>query len=261
MYRRIILLNNPGIPNVNYRPSVFSVQERYRNYFMSPMGGYWDNDDEIMEMPEDMNDIEQSVWLEETIKNLNLLADYSIIVFTGHGGAVINAGGVNECIQLSSGAFYPIQSLMPKAGKRRTIIIDACRCPISLNEAEIKKQEQLFERYYVNIDGVACRDYYNRLVMEAEPHYELAQSTQLGQEAYATLTGSAFSDALFATIKGNDATWKSAALGMENGEFSFDLERLIEMSKAQILAHGQVPQFTADSDERFPFYAVKRVRM
>lgn len=261
MYRRILLLNNPGIPNVNYRPTVFSVQERYRNYFMSPMGGYWDNDYEIMEMPEGMNGIEQSMWLEGTIKNLNLLADYSIIVFTGHGGAVKNAGNVNECIQLSSGALFPIQSLMPEAGKSRTIIIDACRSLISLNEAEIKKQEQLFEKYYDNIDGIACRDHYNKLVTETEPHYEFAQSTQFDQKAYATITGSVFSDALFSTILSNDAIWKSAALGKENGELSFDLERLIEMSRPQMLAHGQVPQFTADSDERFPFYAVKRVRM
>ena len=261
MYRRILLLSNPGIPNVNYRPSVLTVQERYRNYFMSPMGGYWDNDDEIMEMPEGMKDFEQSIWLEETIKNLNLLAEYSIIVFTGHGGAVKNAGWVDECIQLSSGVLFPVQSLMPKAGKSRTVIIDACRCLISLNEAEIKKQEWLFERYYDNIDGIACRDYYNRLVMEAEPHYELAQSTQFGQEAYATSTGSAFSDALFSTIMSKDAIWKSAALGMETGDLSFDLERLIEMSRPKILDHGQVPQFTADSDERFPFYAVKRVRL
>ena len=258
MKRQLLLLNNPGIPNINYRPSVLSVQKRYKNYFMSPIGGYWD-ETEILEMPGGLNNIEQQGWLSQAIMNLNSgLYSYSIIVFTGHGASLVHEGYAYDCIQLSAGALFPVSEICFGKGVRRTVIIDACRNRTNLNESQLKQQEILFDNLASDLKGLFCRDYYNKQVMTSNPHVELLQSTELGSKAYATMTGSVFSDALFTTIADCNTMWKAMAKGMDDGELRFDLERLMEMSKEKMVSAKQIPMFSSTSEDRFPFYVVKR---
>ena len=48
MKRRALLIMNPGKIGVNFVPSVPKVIERYKNFLMSPAGGAWSDEEEIL---------------------------------------------------------------------------------------------------------------------------------------------------------------------------------------------------------------------
>lgn len=262
MHRRLLLLNNPGIPGTsNYAPSVCDATERYRSFFKSPLGGFWD-DDEIMEMPPNLDKDCQSVWISAAIDTLNTLTDYSIIVFTGHGGAVVQGCGTVECIQLSGGNLYPIDSLLgTQSLVKRTVIIDACRCFTWLNESEQLDKDNISIRELTKgLNNLDCRDFYNSLIENSPIHVELIQSTQYGQVARASQTGSIFCDSLFKIIYDNASTWNMVALGNGENQNIKTTEELVGSTRLLMGPLGQIPQFRTNivGNERFPFYAVRR---
>lgn len=262
MNRRLLLLNNPGIPGTkNYAPSVFEATERYKAFFKSSLGGCWD-DGEIMEMPANLDKDCQIVWLSAAIDTLNSLTDYSIIVFTGHGGAVVQGYGTVECVQLSGGNLYPINSLLATQTQvKRTVIIDACRCFTWLNESEqLDKDKAALKVLTKDLNNTDCRDYYNALISEMPIHWELIQSTQYGQVAHASQTGSVFCDSLFKVIYDKASTWNMTALGNDEHQMSKTLEDVVGDARLIMGRLGQIPQFRTNNvgTERFPLFAVKR---
>lgn len=60
--RKLLLLANPGIQGVNWAPQVFNVLERYKQYFKSPVGGYW-QDDEIIDYQDIADSQAEANWV------------------------------------------------------------------------------------------------------------------------------------------------------------------------------------------------------
>jgi hypothetical protein len=185
-----------------------------------------------------------------------------MIVFTGHGGAVIKGYNKEECIELLGGNLFPISSLCASHSKiKRTVIIDACRCFTWLNESvQLDKDRMSVKELTKDLNAIDCRDYYNELISDLPEHYELIQSTQLGEVARASQTGSVFCDALFTIIYGQASTWNMAALCNNNHVTCKSTEELVHGADGIMSPIGQHPQFSTNclTTERFPFYAVRR---
>ena len=263
MQRRLLLLTNEGVKGTSsHRPSVQDAAERYRIFFKSPLGGCWD-DGEIIDMPTNLTPECQAVWLSGVLSQLNTLTTYSVIIFTGHGGAVkVGYNGV-ECIQLQGGYLYPIENLLEEPSQiKRTVIVDACRCRTWLTEDEQHDKDRAAiatATKYLNASD--CRDYYNELINNTPAHVELVQSTQYGEPAHASQTGSVFCDSLFNVIYSNATTWNMTALCNGHDSFLKTTETLVNSATPSMEAIGQKPQFRVFGNDsgRFPFYAVKRV--
>lgn len=244
MQRKLLLLCNPGYEECgNYVPQAIKITEAYRQYFQSSVGGVW-RDDEIDEMPNYLIGMGQNLWLANKIKEYDKL-DYSLIVFVGHGGT----SGNSDYIQLRGGKLFAIKDLYRNENTiKRTIIIDSCR---SFIEPDIFNL--LIETLEKNIED--CRNLYNAIIKDAKPHYELLQSTQYGELAKTTVTGSVFSDAFFNVMKRNISNWKSQAI---NEKQSFKtINGILGLIKTEMGSYGQIPQYTNISDSYFPIFAIK----
>ena len=217
--RKLLLLCYPGERNVNELPQVRAVIERYRNYFQSPVGGFWGNY-EIITEPQTLNYIEETVWISSTLQTLNNpMFNYTMIVFVGHGG-IINQ---EDHIQLPKGTLLPLSQLLAPVDAvdriKRTIIIDACRSFVGSTQHQlILEQRQYSEEE--KLIGIRCRDFYNRKIAEIAPHVDLIQSTAYGDVAHATPIGSAYSDAFFETITSQVSQWNANAMAFEPKSFT-----------------------------------------
>lgn len=260
MNRKLLLLCNPGIVGQNYVAHVPAILERYRRYFMSPVGGYWCSD-EIDEMPAHICDCKaQITWLATKLAEYNKSSiDYSMIVFVGHGGAVFG----HDYLQLSSGGRIKVLDLLPtnkeEASRiKRCIIIDACRTFVGAAQDRILLESKSFSGDDM-LEGEDCRDLYNKYIANVAPHTEILQSTQYGEPAWVTSGGSAFSDALFDVLQDEVPLWNNLALGDRNGQCVRTVNDILPEVRNKMGESGQVPEFTSlPSSEPFPFYAVWR---
>ena len=247
MQRKLLLLCNPGYEEYrNYVPQTYDIIKAYKQYFKSAFGGVW-QDDEIDEMPDSLYGMGQNCWLAKKIEQYDKL-DYSMIVFIGHGGAYDKL----DFIQLSGGKAFAIKDLYRNENTiKRTIIIDSCRSYI---EPDILKL--LLEARKKNTED--CRCLYDNIIKEAEPHCELLQSTQYGELANTTETGSVFSDAFFNVLKKNISLWGTEALSNPEKQVVKTIQEILDLIRTEMLIYGQVPQYTNKSHSHFPIFAVKR---
>lgn len=256
MKRKALLIMNPGVQNQNFAPTVCNACLRYKNYLQSPVGGYWQND-EILELERLDDGLNLKSNLESKLKELNSPdIEYSLIIFVGHGGA---ANGLDS-IQLEDGTIISIENLKNASGNpnpiKRTVVVDACRCYAAVTPQQLILEQREFSGS--SIDGLACREFYNRLITESDSHIELIQSTQYGQFAHASQSGTAFIDALFDVIGDNNIFWNQSALMDNIGECSKSFPDILDDVKEKMTAYNQVPKFTSMSSNYFPLFALKR---
>lgn len=255
MSRKAFLIMNPGLlGDRNYAPTVENAYNRVKSYLKSPVGGYW-HDEEILELARvaDYENLEEDFCNKmEAVGNVDV--EYSLIVFIGHGGAVNG----NDSIQLKDRRIIPISTLITPVSPitKRMVIIDACRSYVAIPEIMLEQRAFAGDGQF---QGTWCRDYYNHLIAECEPHVELIQSTQYGQYAHGSQTGTAFMDALLGIIKDNLPLWNSLALMTYLGEYRATFRDLEGFVRTQMDAYGQVPQYTNASQCAFPLFALKRL--
>lgn len=261
MNRQLILISNPGNPNdTNYAPSTEDVIKRWRDFFQSPIGGYWqDGEIETYGEQRPLCSDELRRMIEVVLDTVQ--CDYSVIVFCGHGGSTIDG---KDAIQLpvpSQGddRLFPVENLLGLYGAnvRRTVIIDACRSLIPLTSQQLFEQKQYSEVY--RIDGVECGKFYNSLIMEANPHVELLQSTNLHNHAYGTATGSLYADTVSSLVNRESINWKRLALMNNYGQFDFSMLQMYESVHAALAPQGrQIPEHHSNVREfvSFPFVAM-----
>ncbi len=259
MNRKLLLIGNPGVQDVNYSPSVGLVLQRYKDFFKSEVGGYW-SESEIIEETSGFDKNSEVTWLALQLNELNQKTDYSVIVFVGHGGAYLG----NDYLQLSQGEPIPISCLMAPKGKewqiKRTIIVDACRSLMGATPQSLILESRAFSGEG-GLMGGYCRDYYNSLIDNCEPHVELLQSTKYGD--YARInpdhTGTAFSDAFFDTLDIQVPLWNQMALNDRCGQLSKGITDLLTDVQVGMVAYNQVPEYSRfGGDGEFPVYAVWR---
>lgn len=255
MKRRALLIQNPGKMGVNYVSSVTEAYDRFKNYLKSPVGGCWE-DKELLELNRlgPMGVLLQSDFVFK-LRELNQPdVDYSMVIFIGHGGAI---NGVDN-VQLEDGELIPI-SYFTQFGnpQKRTVIIDACRKYEPLDVQELICEQRGFSGDG-GLDAIACRDYYNDIISQSQPHVELLQSTQYDQYANGSKDGTAFTDALFHVLKTGNAIWKQKALMDKYGECHKSIPDILTDIQTNMAAYQQIPQYSNKSGSVFPIYAIKR---
>ena len=224
--RKLLLLCNPGREeDRNYTPAVFNVLNRYKEYFMSPVGGGWISSDveehnEIIEEPAGYDDEGEQTWLYDQIRKICRHTDYSIIVFVGHGD---------------------------------------CRTLAGRNQERIILEQRTFSGDNMLETG-PCRDLYNKQIQDCEPHFELIQSTRYGEPAYVNPegTGTAFSDALFGLLDVKVPQWNAMAMGVRTGQKTVTLNSLMTDIAQRMQVYHQVPQYSRTGEGDFPIYSVWR---
>ncbi len=262
MTRKLLLLGNPGFVGVNYSPSVAPVLKRYKDFFKSEVGGYWTDgvNGEIIEEPVGLDRKSEVTWLVFQLMELNKNTDYSVIVFVGHGGAYLG----NDQVQLSRGEVLPLSCLQAPLGMedkiKRTIIVDACRSLIGAAPQQLVLEEKAFSGEG-QLMGSYCRDYYNKVIEDCEPHVELLQSTKYGEFAKINPnhTGTAFSDALFDTFDKKVPHWNQEALGDRCGQLNKGIIDFLSDVQKGMVTYNQVPEYSRyGGNGNFPLYAVWR---
>lgn len=147
MTRFALIIGCPGIPDrPKYLPGVeFDIQNLY-SFLLSPMGGAWqDNEILVLRNPD-----------RETVKVIvaNIIADYSLIYFSGHGyfknHTYVGVSDGNISIR-------ELQTICP----RQMIIVDACRSFVpSQLSGFIGEQALTFPSSLTHQNARAQYDYY-----------------------------------------------------------------------------------------------------
>ena len=254
--RKLLLLANPGVRGCdNWAPQVLDVLERYRQYFQSPVGGYW-SDDEIVPYTDIPDPAAEASWVATHIADMTRNAEYSMIVFVGHGGVMQG----QDQIQLSKGALCPVSCLTDGMGLaiKRTVIIDACRSFIGATPQLLLEEQRTFSQAGLLLE-THCRDFYNEIWQNSSPHVELLQSTQYGMPARTTDRGTAFSDVLLNTVGGRTPLWNHLASVDPSREVSRSNQEVLQEACKSMGIFVQVPEITStDGSFSFPFFAVRR---
>lgn len=261
MKRKLLLLCNPGTPQINYVQHVTEVLNRYKAFFQSAVGGNWRNDallDEIDEMPIGLDENAQISWLAFKLADYAKNYDYSLIVFVGHGASC----PASDLIQLSGGGIVPVKDLCDDITQdkslKRTVIIDACRSAIGAQSHDLLTEGRAFSGAG-QIECDWCGKYYNELISDSQPHVELIQSTQHNCYAYVTQNGTVFSDSFFDVMRNNTPQWNALAMGMKDGRYNKNVKDIFDLVDDKMIATGQKPQYSRiGSTGNFPLYAVWR---
>lgn len=152
MSRKALIISNPGeIGAENYCEGVKKDVINYKNFLMSPQGGYWFKSEIIcLERP-------SFELLESHVKSLNNI-DYTIIIFCGHGYSFKE----KTILELKEDCNV-CADFLKKDAKKRIIILDCCRVEAkTLNESIEYEYSSLIEKR--TMDGFSARKYYEQLI-------------------------------------------------------------------------------------------------
>jgi hypothetical protein len=256
MKRKLILISNPGNPShSNYVRTTEDAIRMWESFFRSPIGGYWE-DDEIAHYGEDMN-----ISPEKLRRLVAIQCDYSIVVFCGHGCCTKDE---KDAIQLpvptdENVNLFPVEDFFGNTASsiRRTVILDACRTIIPYTSRQLFEERQYSSIY--RIDGIACREYYNSLIMQASPHVEILYSTSEHHKAYGTLVGSQYADTTSNLVRTNSLLWKAQAINNRLGHFCYtmcDLQK--DLTSNLVNRNVQIPEYRiiGKAGMSFPFVAM-----
>ena len=152
MRRKALIISNPGEAGAeNYCEGVNKDVVNYKNFLMSPQGGYWfENEITCLDRP--------SFELLKVYMALLNNVDYTMIVFCGHGYSYQD----ETILELKKDCEVYADSLKNGA-KKRTIILDCCRKGAkSIDESIIHEYASLIEKRAM--DGMSARKYYDELI-------------------------------------------------------------------------------------------------
>lgn len=171
MTRKALIISNPGeIGSENYCEGVSKDVINYKNFLMSPQGGYWYENEIVCLNKPSSNSLEIHFNL---LKNI----DYSIIVFCGHGYSYKD----ETILELNKDCDIYARSLKNDA-KKRTIILDCCRKNAeSINESLIHEFSSLIEKRAIN--GIEARKYYEALLSTCPDGTVVAYACDLNETA------------------------------------------------------------------------------
>ena len=155
MARKALIISNPGeTGDEHYCEGVNRDIENYMSFLTSSIGGAWEIE-EIRKLPR------PSVAEVRTAMAAITLADYSLVIFCGHGGMYHLNGPT--MLELRSGQTLNADELRGSTSKR-TVILDCCReiqRPIVLAKRAVALDEALAA---IRISRSECREYYDRWI-------------------------------------------------------------------------------------------------
>lgn len=180
MERKVLIISNPGEQgDEHYCKGVLRDVENYVDYFKSPLGGGWNISTEIVLLSRPAVPT-----LRQELASL-CKVDYSLIVFTGHGG--YSEKSDSTILELRKQEHIDSSEL--RCGtKKRTIILDCCRSPINLFAEEVEQGKEIVAAY-VDLDLAECRRYYKDAIENCDIGVIVAYSCSPDQKAYDSDSG------------------------------------------------------------------------
>lgn len=166
--------------------------QNFREYLTSSLGGYW-YDEEILSLPNP-----SSIKIYEAINSFLNGADYTFVIFTGHGFIDID-NNMQQNIELSDKRI-PISKLRTNA-KRQTLIIDACRGYFSSFRILSKAFGDISDSFIIKENTRKMFDY---SVLNAEEGLTILYAASENQTALDTNVGAAYLLSLLEVAK----NWK-----------------------------------------------------
>jgi hypothetical protein len=180
--RKQILL----IGNTNDLPGVNIDIRNYRDFFKSPFGGSWFDNEIIEHINSSAKEIK-----DEIINLKNLKLDYLIVIFSGHGGyireTILELNADEECID---------ESELNNIADRQLNIYDCCRSELEpiFESAKSRARTLMFSAY----DN---REKYENRIMQANHQQVRLYACSIGEVSYDTDTGGVYSKNLLSVAK------------------------------------------------------------
>lgn len=134
-------------------------EENYRNFLTSSLGGDW-YDQEILSLRNP-----SSVKVVNAIKTFLSDADYTFIIFSGHGFINLDHNKLQYVELLNKS--ISIKNLTTNA-PRQTMIIDACRGYYSPSREILKIIGEKYEHFIGDIESYSTRKLFEKAVLKAE---------------------------------------------------------------------------------------------
>uniref|UniRef100_UPI00352B50C3 caspase family protein n=2 Tax=Bacteria TaxID=2 RepID=UPI00352B50C3 len=158
--------------------------KNYQEFLQTKLGGEWhDNEIESLRNP-------TAIRIKQKINNFLNGADYTFIIFSGHGFTAIE----NDAQYLEvSGGDIVLYDLKTNA-RRQTVILDACRGFDSVNNELLKS---LDETAFIGTIS-STRQLFDRAVLSAEAGWSILFSADVDESAVDTPEGGGY---LFSLIK------------------------------------------------------------
>lgn len=173
MNRRALIISNPGETGAkNYCEGVLKDVDNYKRFLASPLGGYW--------AANVIEHLDRRTVKEVKAALLNIKsADYSLIVFCGHGE--YSDETESTILELKKGEDLDSSDLRGVTG-RQTLILDCCRVRAKTPLLE----DRLFEAALaksVQLDGERCRRLYNNQINLCRPGNIVLNACSIDEEA------------------------------------------------------------------------------
>jgi Caspase domain len=155
--------------------------ENYRDFMLSKLGGDW-YDNEILSLKNP-----SSTLVLRAVNEFLIGADYTFIIFTGHGFINLDDGG-RQYIELANRSIGI--SKLKTSAKRQTLIVDACRGYYSPEQELIKSFSEQYENFIG--DPLSTRAIFDRAVLRAEEGWTILYAANKNQSALDTAGGAAY---------------------------------------------------------------------
>ncbi len=218
----------------------------YINFLKSPLGGNWSSS-EIMTIENPKFELLQRV-LREHMANAN----YTFIIFSGHGG--IGIEDRKQYMEIDD-RDITIGDLRTDAN-RQTIIIDSCRGLYSIVENLTKAMDEV-----VSFSGQAhsTRQLFNDAVMRAEEGMTILYAASTNQSALDTNKGGAYLVSLLAVAK----IWRRDESNRKSSVFTLDAahEKAVVYLRNNFEETIQVPVMNQEKRRLYFPFAVKFIQL
>jgi len=193
MQKRVLIIgNSEGLPGVKVDI------ENYKGFFKSNCGGDWYDFEITTKLNASRNDVITELNL---MKGLSL--DYSIIIFSGHGGQKRET-----FFELNSAGETIYESEIKAISTRQLTIYDCCRAyaqPVN----ESRAFTALLNK---GLADVNTRERYERRIMEAIPQEVNLYACSKGEKAYDTSAGGVYSKYLIQSARNLNTPFKSVGV-------------------------------------------------
>lgn len=173
MKRRAILIGYPGERgDQDYCEGVLKDMTNMGRFLISPQGGMW-YPNEIASLTSPLKEV-----VRRAIAELGRY-DYSLILFSGHGYHS-QARGSTTIVSLNKDEEMDSVEFRTNRSSRHTLMLDCCRKEGESTFFGFKESVKIAKQ----IDGDACRRYYDDWVMKCEPMMIVMNSCSIGEYSY-----------------------------------------------------------------------------
>jgi hypothetical protein len=169
MIRKALIIGGPD----SQIPGVYDDMRNYRDFFKSSSGGGWyEHEITTLENP-------SSFQAREALKSLQN-ADYSIVVFAGHG----YFSGAKGCTVVELKPDVEMEEHELKVGaKKHTLIIDACRVFVPAPVQKMVFDSLTTERFRAHASVSASRRLFEDILMRCAPGIAILYSCSVHETA------------------------------------------------------------------------------